>query len=170
MHQIIEMHRFVLLFLELPCLDLDSRDSSGSALLLAACHSQEVQGDESGSIDTLSPIQILPDRGADIRARDKSGQNALHHYFQTGLGNFTQTLELIVSKAPELVNEADINGCTPFHAALRRLYHSSTDTEVLISASAGLQLANNNGDTPLHVLVGRPLVAESRRRCDRTAA
>jgi ankyrin repeat protein len=161
MHQIIEMNRSFRLFLELPCLDLESRDSSGSTLLLAACHSQEVQKDESASIGTLSPIQILLDRGADIRARDKSGQNAPHHYFQTGLGNFTQTLDLIISKAPELVNEADSNGCTPFHTALWRLYHSSTDTEVLVSAGADLQLPKSNGDTPLHLLVRRPWLLNS---------
>jgi hypothetical protein len=71
------------------------------------------------------------------------------------LGNVTQTLELIISKAPELVNEADSNGCTSFYTALRRLYHSSTDIEVLISAGADLQLPKSNGDTPLHLLVGR---------------
>jgi ankyrin repeat protein len=64
MHQIIEMNRFVRLFPELPCLDLESCDSSGSTLLIAAYHSQEVQKDESASISTLSPIQILLDRGA----------------------------------------------------------------------------------------------------------
>jgi ankyrin repeat protein len=161
MHQIIARSGFTHLFLGLP-LNLESRDESGATLLLTAClYRNEVLDLGENADGDYSLINKLLDLGANVRARDNSGRNALHYLFESNVSveahvqaTDTRALNRIITKAPEIINQHDSSGETPFHVALDRLIRRGTidDIEALISAGANVRLANGNGDTPLHLL------------------
>lgn len=161
MHQIIARSDLVQLFVDLPSLDLEVRDGFGATLLLTACLSRNQDANLTGSDGMI--INKLLNCGADVRARDTSGRNALHHLFESrisveasGPGMDTRALNRITTEAPELVNQTDSKGDPPFYAAIERFNCGSNieDVEVLISAGANVQLANRKYDTPLHLMFG----------------
>ena len=112
----IGQNRCLNIFLELPNLDLETRDSYGMTLLLLACSNRFCSSDHA----SLEIMQKLLSLGADILVRDYRGRSAIHHLceskrlFDTQDGNSSMAdVASIATKAPELVNAIDNEGKTP---------------------------------------------------------
>jgi ankyrin repeat protein len=162
-------------FLEIPDLDLETRDPTGKTLLLAACSSS--RGTHSpttlstahfGSTpyETLQNIaakddptaaQTLYEMGANLRAVDLQGNNALHLLVQANPHNeeeYKRTFSLFIEKKPELVNQQNYKGFTPFHLATRKT--RTWSAQALIKAGANPLEPDPLGNTALHYLA--PLI------------
>ncbi|VUC36282.1 unnamed protein product [Clonostachys rosea] len=189
LHQILREGGSSRFFLDLPDLDFEYRNQEGMTLLLAACSSRKnpdlpienVFGDYRTAINQVTAnddpktrgptiIEKLLQRGASIAARDNRQRNALHLIL--GMPSFAgyESLRLILSKAPELLHQTDVDGLTPFHYALRRTPQSQlfgqygVDTkaiEILLDAGADPKLPDPNGDSALHH-VGKFLTCDGR--------
>jgi ankyrin repeat protein len=68
------------------------------------------------SFKTIDHVQLLVDAGADVTAKNKIGQTALHIAGVTGR---IDLVEIILSKARNLLNEPDVDGWTPLMWACR---------------------------------------------------
>ncbi|KXJ84865.1 hypothetical protein Micbo1qcDRAFT_226147, partial [Microdochium bolleyi] len=144
-------------------LDADSADGQGVTLFHLACgagvenkHSQEAGDDLTA---TKSPASILLSLGADVYAKDHAGRNALHHLLAvSGTHVDVEMVRRVCRLAPELVNERDnmtSSGRTPLHEAVAHLSWSDTEiVDILLEAGADPTLADADGNTPLHLLLG----------------
>nr|XP_036584003.1 ankyrin repeat-containing protein [Colletotrichum truncatum]KAF6793262.1 ankyrin repeat-containing protein [Colletotrichum truncatum] len=151
------------LFSECPSLDLELRDGSGKTLLLEICGTKisafgrrsEIPNDADDFI--LSTLQILINRGADVRVRDYSGENALHHLLSPGNHSIAKPVKWFATHAPELVNSVCDNGIAPLHLAILRLGSETSapldEIEVLLDSGADPQLRDGEGNTTLHLLL-----------------
>ncbi|KAF3925695.1 Tankyrase-2 [Arthrobotrys entomopaga] len=162
MHYIIRSSPFISMFIDLPCFAaaLEERDSGGSTLLLSACGKPDTDV-HNGFCQILdkSLVELLLDRGADIRVRTNSGETALHHAIKyCGYKFYPEILNILVSRAPDLVNIADNNGHTPLHCAIDCIRYYDTSYEyaanILLSAGANPHLPRNDGKTDIHLLAG----------------
>jgi ankyrin repeat protein len=178
LHQILNQGGTSQPFLELPDLDVEHKDPEGRTLLLAACGGEQnpdVPACEihynyrDRNIDTVnikgiakdrqpSIIEILLEKGASVTARDNKNRNALHNLLEVSSFSGYETLDLLLSLAPELLHQTDINGETPFHYALRRSssgIKGGLDTkaiEILLQAGANPHQVDADGNTALHQL------------------
>ncbi|KAH8895430.1 ankyrin [Thozetella sp. PMI_491] len=160
MHEIIARGSFLQLFVELPGLDIEAKDDLDRTLFLTACSSSSsLPTDKRYGVarSTRSPAEILLDRGANIRARDKGGNNALH-LVQNG-HTFSeinrQLMERIVREAPELVNQKNNKGWTPIHEAVENVnpnFSLGGFAGILLSAGGDPHIPAQTGDTLLHIL------------------
>ena len=150
MHQIINFSYLTRLFLDLPSLDLESRDSSGLTLFLITCRAglkKEAITNRGGGKYSL------------IGAFLSQGRNALHFLLKLDPSYINlQALRPIATEAPDLINSAANKGNTPFHSAIvdfakRCQCCPNKEVEALISAGVDVSLANKNGDTPLQLLL-----------------
>lgn len=148
MHAILRSGKCSEQVLDAKALNLEDRDFEGATLLLVACRY--------ASTDIVYKILGL---GADIRARDNRGRNALH--FAQG---HLELAKRIATDAPELINQQDQQGKTLLHLALGgdRLETSlSREPSVrdelalyLLDEGADAHIQCHNGDTALHILFG----------------
>ena len=158
LHFIIESSGVIEPFLEMESLKPDCRDAKGKTLFLAACSSIDVAGRIQGNADSkvLSIATKLLERGADICAKDLKGWNALHHalnpetYYQEPR---EKIIDLILSRAPQLINEQNSTGDTPFHHALTT--GSCSLIEQLLEAGADPRLPDSNGNNSLFHLTSK---------------
>lgn len=149
--------------LEHPGLDVEVRNGHGRTLLLHACR-----------LGKMAVINALLDRGADIRARDKTNCSALALFLCSSLPRTSSIfgssecappnelldlrsalIQRMVSVAPALLVEVDDEGRTPLLCALENGNFIASDVEALLEAGADISAANSRtGDSPLHLLLG----------------
>jgi ankyrin repeat protein len=143
---------FLIRTLEHPSIDLESRDANGLTVLLLACQ-----------LGKMRVIKTLLDRGADIRARDNRNHNALNLFLcrdafgstADACGVRKELIQRLVSLAPELLTEVDVDGRTPLHCSLQNDSLVGDDVEALLLAGADVCAAiPTTRDTPLHLLLG----------------
>ncbi|KAK4085024.1 uncharacterized protein Triagg1_14 [Trichoderma aggressivum f. europaeum] len=161
-------------FLQIPNLDVNHRDAKGRTLLHAICDNAGGYDDGGGpdhiigsdaNNDVIAPeervtsFQQLLSLGAELEATDHFGRNVIHYmlaaeerlYYST---LYQKSLAYVLEKAPGLMNQADRNGDTPFHYAVRRANRRETaeELEVLLAAGADPTVVNKKGETLLHIL------------------
>ncbi len=88
---------------------------------------------------------LLLNKGADPKALNADGKNALHLAVESGGVN---VVKLLLSHGVE-VNSRTLAGDTPLHLAIGRQNQGMIDA--LIGAGADVNLRNNRGDMPLHL-------------------
>ena len=166
MHRIIGSGKMVDEFLDLPSLDLESRDSTGRTLLHVTCNRPhntaerkprtKVANGSAEDGESLSPTRtadLLLDRGADVRARSANGCTTLHHLMpalpsgRVDLG----LLRRVAAAAPEMMNVPHSGGRTPLHAAFDSGQIGAA--LVLLKLGADPHLADLQGNTSLHLLL-----------------
>ncbi|KAK1708404.1 hypothetical protein CaCOL14_005156 [Colletotrichum acutatum] len=170
LHQLLADGHIVHPFLKLPAIDANHRDGSGRTLLHAACSS--IRGPD-------VPLDLLPgdpwdpqtskeesvfghlvSLGADVEAQDNQRQNILHHMLRPPSGRTYQSpiiresLAFTIEKHPSIIDQKDNEGKTPLYLAIHRgLYEKSmTAADALLRAGADPLIADNEGNTVLHVL------------------
>lgn len=94
-------------------------------------------------------VELLLERGADVRAHDTKGETVLHAVFsrrnwRLDLGPIMQLL-----KAGADLNARDDRGRTPLHAAAERGRREAV--EFLLDKGAGPKATDKDGQTPLHL-------------------
>ncbi|XP_050517339.1 transient receptor potential cation channel subfamily A member 1 isoform X1 [Diabrotica virgifera virgifera] len=97
-------------------------------------------------------VHTLIRLGADINIKDVNRRNVLHLVVMNGgrLEKFASEVSEAKSKESllQLLNEKDINGCSPLHYASREGHIRSLEN--LIRLGACINLKNNNNESPLH--------------------
>ncbi|KAF5584432.1 ankyrin [Fusarium pseudocircinatum] len=143
--------KYLDLILQHPTLDVNLKDAAGVSLL-------HIAFEEAGERST----QILIDRGADLYARDNFDRNILH--IGSTLLSKKDLFDNIMALAPELLDQVDKGGRTPLHHVLgyrnKSGYLESLErvemfVQMLIAAGANVCAKDENGDTPLHLLLQR---------------
>ncbi|KAK1637418.1 ankyrin repeat-containing domain protein [Colletotrichum phormii] len=170
LHQLIGGGHIVHPFLKLPGIDANHRDSSGRTLLHAACSSKRgpdvplslLPGDpwDPKTSKEVSLFHHLVSLGANVETRDNKRQNVLHHMLRPPSKRFLQppiietSLAHVMEKHPSIIDQKDEDGKTPLYLAVHRaLYEKSTTAaEALLRAGADPLIADNEGNTVLHVL------------------
>lgn len=170
LHELVSEGEMVYPILHLRDLNPNHRDAQGLTLLHAAAHKQCL----GAPIDSLfesgagfqsslpSYLDCLLTKGADVMALDNEQRNVLHHIFLPSvrwLGNERdiQTFVRLTRDYNDLLSQADVNGTTPLHMALKyAVYqHDTTPAETLIAAGANVHATEANGNTCLHILAFR---------------
>ncbi|VUC31886.1 unnamed protein product [Clonostachys rosea] len=167
LHCLLELGGFVEQILNLPEIDLETRDRKGRTVLLAACRSH-IGPDM--DIDTLhdlftsrepqkgsrpSIFKTLEGKGACLTARDNEGKNALHHILEAKCEGGHAAIQTLVTRHPELASQTDTDGLAPIYYALLRCDSTYFEpdlrsVEMLLDAGADPTFADYNGDTALH--------------------
>nr|XP_008191477.1 PREDICTED: transient receptor potential cation channel subfamily A member 1 isoform X2 [Tribolium castaneum] len=97
-------------------------------------------------------VHVLIRLGADINVKDVNRRNVLHLVVMNGgrLEQFASEVSKAKSQTSllQLLNEKDINGCSPLHYASREGHIRSLEN--LIRLGATINLKNNNNESPLH--------------------
>ncbi|KAL7911691.1 putative ankyrin repeat protein [Trichoderma velutinum] len=166
-------------FLQLPNLDVNRRDARGRTLLHMIC--ENMGGSDGGGPDHIignglekgvialdegvTSFQRLLSLGAELDATDNFGRNVVH-YMLAGeahlyFTSYEKSLAYVIEKAPNLLNQRDGNGDTPFHYAAGRAnsQHTTDEMEMLLAAGADHTVINKKGNTLLHIL-GRSISIE----------
>jgi ankyrin repeat protein len=171
LHEILINGGLVEPFLKLPCIDVNRRDAKGQTLLLAACQSSygpdaplDAVFQHSSDVkerSTTSLFDCLVSIGADLEARDNRGRNALHHMLEWRSAHllhgktFINSLKYLIKLHPVLMDQRDYDGKTPLYVAI--VYATQniniSAAEALLDAGADPFIADNNGNTILHVLL-----------------
>jgi ankyrin repeat protein len=94
-------------------------------------------------------VQALLRGGADITAKDNSGETAFHIAAITSLPSSQDSLKLLANTSPEVLNIQDKHGLTALHLAVSYAY--SDKTKILVEAGADLTIKDNNGNTAMHI-------------------
>ncbi|KAJ5145345.1 hypothetical protein N7448_002737 [Penicillium atrosanguineum] len=129
--------------LQLPALQLESRDDKGRTLIL--CTGQ------------IERIQSLVDRGADIAAQDKSGKTVVHTLIQRQPNEqIISTIRALFIRDPNLVHISDKFHDTPFHYVLRASDVYFKYVDLLLEHGADPLQPDSNGNTALHLLATKP--------------
>ncbi|KAF4957104.1 hypothetical protein FGADI_3323 [Fusarium gaditjirri] len=143
--------KYLDLIFQHPTLNVNLRDTAGVPLLHVAFD----EADE-------ETAQILMNRGANVSARDDFDRNILH--IGSALLCKKDLFDDIIARAPELLDQANKCGRTPLHCALgdrdefgylRSLEKAETFIQMLLAAGANVCAKDENGDTPLHLLLQR---------------
>jgi ankyrin repeat protein len=166
LHELLIVGSVVDPFLNFPGLDVNCRDAKGRTLLNAACQSSAgpdvVHGsheEQANRDDHVTMFHRLTSLGAEIRARDNSGRNVLHHMiagntFETTFDQFKRSLASVLREAPDLIHETDDDKQTPLHYAVSRA-DMSRDTraaQALLQAGSDPLVVDKNANSLLHVL------------------
>ena len=161
-------------FLRIPNLDVNHRDQQGRTLLHAACRGEpgpdHVLGCHRAQSDDgprTTVFQRLVELGADLQARDHFGRNVLHYMIRSALfrREWTGYLDImaeVLQKQPELLDQADGNGHTPLHYAVKTSGNDKT-AEFLLSAGADVAAADKDGNSVLHMLANGLANSSARR-------
>ncbi|KAH6951333.1 ankyrin repeat-containing domain protein [Fusarium avenaceum] len=143
------------IILQYPRLDINLKTGAGNPLLRSAY-----------SMEDLRSVDILLERGADVRIRDGSGRNLLHfgpRLLDNKYGDRRSkkthdydTRRILIKRwlglAPDLLNQVDKNGKTPLHYAMGDGEGPGEEVEIFLAAGADVCAQDENGDTPLHSL------------------
>ncbi|KAL4996289.1 ankyrin repeat-containing domain protein [Aspergillus recurvatus] len=124
-----------------------------------------------------SLLDFFVDRGADLLAVDKYGQNALHHmlaFIDRDNSNvpplINASLKYLIQRCPSLLNQPDAVGICPLHYAIRRMcdyhqdggapeavFHFEAAVYDLLAANADPLVRDSRGSTVLHYLAAGKL-------------
>ncbi len=98
-------------------------------------------------------VELLLERGADVRARDAKGETVLHAVFSRR--NWRLDLGLIIRllKAGADLQAQDDRGWTPLHSAAERGRREAV--ELLLDKGADPRANDESGQTPLHLAAKR---------------
>jgi ankyrin repeat protein len=148
------------ILLGLDGLGLETRDSCGNTLFLAACKYWERRWK---SILDVHPMRYmaLRQRGADIRVTNNNGDNALHIVVSLPGRHRDEkdrkaAMSTLIGQCPELVHQRNNDGFTPFQTAWKN-NDSDWSWQVLLDAGADFTTAAPDGTTVLHAsLTVRP--------------
>ncbi|XP_044745274.1 putative ankyrin repeat protein RF_0381 [Coccinella septempunctata] len=111
--------------------------------------SQSTALHEAVQYDTVAITRILLENGADLEARDRTGQTPLHW----ALGNSLDQVKILVENGAD-INSTDIFGRTPLHTLCSEGLSTDFHTcEFLLQKVADTNAADINGATPLHTLM-----------------
>jgi ankyrin repeat protein len=219
LHSLLEDGAYVKPLFEHPDLviDLSHRDPQGRTLLLSACRNavgadattsvaiQDINGEdarnklksfiapeasETSLFHTLRKRKANIKGSADLKSKDFSGKNILHHLLEARtpsskrLPLIRNTLRWVLKHEPQLVNSVDKYGTYPLHTALQRLrgqladipWHEDSPLEAivhdLLDAGADATVRDSRGNTGLHYLADNGLAeqirgVEARALCQR---
>lgn len=95
-----------------------------------------------------SAAQWLVERGAAATDVDDQGRTALHIAAQNGFGALGVSL---VAAHPALARARDATGRTPLHEAVSNWWGSEAIARAVIALGGTVDVADNEGRTPLHV-------------------
>lgn len=143
------------IILQHPRLDVNLKTKGGTPVLRSAY-----------SMGDLSSVDILLERGADVRISDGSGRNLLHFrprllYHEDGDWTSKKThdydsrrslIKNLFVLAPDLLHQVDKHGRTPLHYAMGDREGPGEEVELFLAAGANVCAQDENGDTPLHSL------------------
>lgn len=142
-HQILMTGDMVEPLLQLPSLQLESRDDKGRTLILCTGRTKHTQS--------------LVDLGADITAQDNSGKTVVHTLIQPQPNEqIISTLGALFTKDPNLVHIRDKVGDTPLHYVLRARDIYFKHVDLLLEHGADPLQPDSNGNIALHFLATRP--------------
>uniref|UniRef100_A0A914VC02 Ion transport domain-containing protein n=1 Tax=Plectus sambesii TaxID=2011161 RepID=A0A914VC02_9BILA len=102
----------------------------------------------------VSSIRVLLSSSVNVCVKDSEHRNLLHFMVMYSGSVLTDTeLDTICAKglhekSVNLLNQKDVNGCTPLHVASKQ--GNLRFTELLISLGAIINVKNNEEQTPLH--------------------
>jgi ankyrin repeat protein len=148
-HEILMGGDMVEPLLQLPSLQLESRDDQGRTLILCAAR--------------IERMWSLVDRGADITAQNKLGQTVVHALIQRRPNEqIISTLRAFFTKDPKLVQISDNTGDTPLHYVLRSRDMHFQYVDLLLEHGADPLQPDSNGDTALHFLATQPITNKVR--------
>ncbi|CZR68979.1 uncharacterized protein PAC_18880 [Phialocephala subalpina] len=145
--------------------NIESRDSQGRTLLLAACstNSEYFRNGLTNAkpVQKISTVQLLFNNGADITAIDNDGRNAVHHLLTSSEryeymhANDPTDFVLILSHelGSQLAIQKDNSGATPLQHALRN--KQLWAIEPLLTKGADPLEADPKGNTALHHLASQ---------------
>ncbi|KAF3912311.1 Alpha-latrocrustotoxin [Arthrobotrys entomopaga] len=160
MHQVIvgADHHCLSVFLALPDLKLEERDEEGFTILLKACERKKLEPKSYGPLGQ-SLLEVLIDRGADIRARSNDGKTILHHIIEFHTQTDQDILKTLLERAPDLINAADNEGVIPLHSAIEKTYYKWElclgTVGRLLAAGADPKIAKKSGETLAHILAAK---------------
>lgn len=98
----------------------------------------------------LESIRVLVDRGADIMSRDKWRMSPLIHAI---MPQFTEVVEFLVTRCPDVVNMCDKFGKAPLHYAIES--DCVAMVNLLICHGADVNIGTMKGITPLMLLCSK---------------
>nr|XP_034308118.1 ankyrin repeat and SOCS box protein 10-like isoform X1 [Crassostrea gigas] len=98
----------------------------------------------------LESIRVLVDRGADIMSRDKWRMSPLIHAI---VPQFTEVVEFLVTRCPDVVNMCDKFGKAPLHYAIES--DCVAMVNLLICNGADVNIGTMKGITPLMLLCSK---------------
>jgi ankyrin repeat protein len=169
LHDLLDQNELVHPILTHAKLDASRRDGRGRSILHMACHNYCL----TAPIDSLfaastgfessmpSFLELLLTRGADPVATDNKGRNILHHIFEKprrmSKDRDLPTMVQLARDYPSLLNQADAQGNTPLHLAIKHaLYQNDVAAaQTLLDAGANASAVDNNGNGCLHLLALR---------------
>jgi ankyrin repeat protein len=166
LHEIFGIGQVAEAMLRIPGLDVNRRDAEGRTLLHVACAGFPgpeylISGAESRNESPSNQVtlfQRLVSLGADVKAQDNEGRNALHHMIGSwrndGLAAFEKTLTALCNMEPGLLTMVDSAGRTPLHQAITRAisYHTADVAELLIKLGADPHAVDKAGNNLVHIL------------------
>jgi ankyrin repeat protein len=133
--------------------NLESRDASGRTPLLVAClRTSRPDNTQIHSPEKRSTVSLLIHHGADICAEDLKGNNILH-IVASEEGHFigSRDYRYIAQRAPELINQCNIEKNTPLHIAMKSGDFDGTAT-VFLENGGDVHAIDGNGNNMLHLL------------------
>ncbi|KAJ5369177.1 uncharacterized protein N7496_008937 [Penicillium cataractarum] len=148
-HEILRAGDVVEPLLQLPSLQVESRDDQGCTLIHCTCGNER--------------IWSLIDRGADISAQDNSGKTIVHRLVQGQPSEQKiSTIRDLLTRDPRLVHMSDEAGDTPFHYVIRARDIQFEYIDLLLEHGAEPVQPDSEGNTALHFLATKPFTHKER--------
>lgn len=122
---------------------VNTKDDNGRSLLMwtVYCNYNDPEKAAKDDKNRLSYVELLLSRdNIDVLATDEDGFTAIHWAAWSGM---TQSVELLLKKAPQLLNMQDNNGYTPLMLAAMR--GNDSTVKALLTAGADTQMKNIDG-------------------------
>ncbi len=99
---------------------------------------------KSGNVDV---VKLLLSKGADVNAKNKSGETPLHLVFLLNDSVAVSIAELLLANGAR-INDADSSGITVLHSVA--IQKQSSLADFLLNHGANVNAKNASGATPLH--------------------
>lgn len=115
----------------------ETRQRLGELLIDAARHGE------------AGRVEMLLERGADVRAHNAKGETVLHSIFSRRNWRLDLGLIMLLIQEGADLNAKDDRGWTPLHAAAERGRREAV--EFLLDKGADVKATDNEGQTPLHL-------------------